>query len=310
MACIPQTLVDPDPVRESISQIDTDTWLIGPLLLHRSQGPYDTSTWYDPDDSTSYTLSNAPIPPPPSVPLPTDDPKIKLVYDAGDSSAVWSIGYHAFCKVKIRIPGTTAEATTLDFVHKQKPDFLLPTTLHETECRDRYYLFLSRVPGRTLERAWPTLDGDWKSHYVNAIVDACKFLECREGNTLCGVDGKNVLENYLIKNGAEKDYSPCNLRRACELMGMDCSKFVFYHADLGPGNIIVEHIPQTGRIGIIDWEAAGFFPRGWIRTKFRMSSGMDLLDYYKPREWRSRVQRLLGAHGYEEYASEFETWWL
>lgn len=45
-------------------------------------------------------------------------------------------------------------------------------------------------------------------------------------------------------------------------MGMACSKFVFYHADLGPGNIIVEDIPETGTIDVIDWELASYFPKG------------------------------------------------
>lgn len=43
---------------------------------------------------------------------------------------------------------------------------------------------------------------------------------------------------------------------------MACSKFVFYHADLGPGNIIVEDIPETGTIDVIDWELASYFPKG------------------------------------------------
>ncbi|KAJ5673580.1 hypothetical protein N7507_002707 [Penicillium longicatenatum] len=60
MACMPQTLID--PVRDSISQVDADTWLIGPLLLHRSKGPCDTSTWYDRDDTASYTVTTAPTP--------------------------------------------------------------------------------------------------------------------------------------------------------------------------------------------------------------------------------------------------------
>ncbi|MBI0320629.1 phosphotransferase, partial [Streptomyces javensis] len=92
------------------------------------------------------------------------------------------------------------------------------------------------------------------------------------------MDGENVFEPYLIRYGAEADYTPQNLQRECALMGMDCFKFVFYHADLAPGNILVEEIPETGDVGIIDWEVAGFFPRGWIRTKFRISSGLDLPD--------------------------------
>ncbi|KAL5337698.1 hypothetical protein BJX70DRAFT_368558 [Aspergillus crustosus] len=91
-----------------------------------------------------------------------------------------------------------------------------------------------------------------------------------------GVDGKHALEPFLLRNGADEDFRPQNLLKGCRAMGMDCSEFVFYHADLGPGNIIVEDTPRTGEIGIIDWELAGFFPRGWIRTKFRSSRGLDL----------------------------------
>lgn len=71
---------------------------------------------------------------------------------------------------------------------------------------------------------------------------------------LGGVDRKNVPKQYLVKYGADYNYNPENLREACELMGMNCSKFVFYHSDLGPGNII-EDVPVTGFVGIIDWEA-------------------------------------------------------
>jgi hypothetical protein len=267
-----------EPVRESIMQVDANTFLIGPLSLHRSKGYSDTSTWYDRDDDLSYTITNAPIPPPPTLPLPLDDPKFKLVYDAGKASAGWSVGNSAFCKVKICEAGITPEAATLSFVSRQQPDFEIPKVLHEAEHNGRSYLFLSRVQGRTLGEAWSSLDEKWKRHYMKAIADVCKFLEGRECNMLRGVDGKNALEPLLIKRGAVEDYSPSNLQQACESMGMDCSKFVFYHADLGPGNIIVEDTPKTGSVGIIDWELAGYFPRGWIRTKFRLSRGMNLED--------------------------------
>jgi hypothetical protein len=313
MACLVKTMRDPP--RESIAQVDGDanTWLIGPLQLHCRKGSSGTFTWYDEDDNLSYTLTDAPDPLPPTVPL--DDPRFKLVYDAGDSSAVWSVGNSAFCKVKLCRQGVTSEAATLKFVQKlvyeQQPDFKIPKVLHQTEHNDRSYLFLTRVQGRTLGDAWPTLDEKWRQHYIKAIVNVCKFLESQECDKLCGADGKNALEPYLIKYGAEKDYSPDNLRQGCILIGMDCSKFVFYHADLGPGNIIVEDIPKTGTVGIIDWELAGYFPRGWIRTKFRISSGLNLPDTAtdKPTAWRSGVQELLGEDGFEHYAPEWLSWW-
>ncbi|KAJ5135372.1 uncharacterized protein N7515_004650 [Penicillium bovifimosum] len=301
-----------DPVRESIKEVDADTWLIGPLTLHRSKGYHSTSTWYDQDDDLSYTLTSAPIPLPPSVPLPAEHSNIRLVYDAGDSSAVWSVGKSAFCKVKLSVPGTTPEAATLKYVHGQRPYFEIPKVLHETEHNGRSYLFLSRVRGRTLANAWPTLNKEWRDHYMDAVVSVCKFLGSLESDMLSGVDGKNVLEPFLIKYGAKEDYSSHNLLQGCESMNMDCSKFVFYHADLGPGNIMVEETPETGVVGIIDWEVAGFFPKGWIRTKFRISSGLDLPDSVtdNPTEWRSGVQNLLGVHGFEDYSTEFVTWWF
>lgn len=56
-------------------------------------------------------------------------------------------------------------------------------------------------------------------------------------------------------------------------MSMDVSRLVFYHCDLGPTNILVDI--STGSLDIIDWELAGYVPIEWVRTKFRISAGMD-----------------------------------
>ena len=92
---------------------------------------------------------------------------------------------------------------------------------------------------------------------------------------------------------------------------MDCSSYVFYHADLGPGNIIVENKPETGAIGIIDWEIADYFPRGWVRTKFRISRGTNLEDDVseQPTWWRSEIQKMLGEHGFEDYTQAWIEYW-
>ncbi|KAJ5252554.1 hypothetical protein N7489_002964 [Penicillium chrysogenum] len=301
-----------DHIKESIKQVDKNTWIIGSLILHSSSGRSDTSSWYDSTDNISYTLTNAPAPPPPAVPLIAKSPKILLVYQAGNSSAVWSIGTSAFCKVKLRVEGATSEAATLAFVQEQKPYFKTPSILHQAEDNSRSYLFLGRVPGRTLADAWPTLDETWKHYYVEAVVKVCETLEGWKGHALGGVDGKGIPEEYLVKLGAgTKDFRPEKLTEVCQLMGMDCSTFVFYHADLGPGNIIVEDVPKAGTVGIIDWEIAGYFPRGWIRTKFRISSGLDLPNpgVNESYWWRSEVQKLLEKHGFEDHVAEWQSWW-
>jgi len=129
-----------------------------------------------------------------------------------------------------------------------------------------------------------------------------------EGTKLGGVNNQNLLEYYLQPKGAE-DFD--SLQATCEAIGIDCSRFVFFHADLGPTNIIVEEEPVSRKVGIIDFEIAGYFPKGWIRTKFRVSSGMDLSESATsedPKWWRGEVQKALGANGFEEHADDFMVW--
>lgn len=153
-------------INKSIKQIDSNTWLIGGLVLHRFPYPSDTATWND--DNSSYTLAKAPT----SLPFTTlpDSPYIKLVHEAGDASAVWSIGNNAFCKVRYIEEGVTPEAVTLNFVRAQKPSVETPRVLYHAFDNDLSYLFLQRLPGRTLDAAWPSLNEHWRHHYVTAVV--------------------------------------------------------------------------------------------------------------------------------------------
>jgi len=84
----------------------------------------------------------------------------------------------------------------------------------------------------------------------------------------------------------------------------------YYYCDLGPGNIIVDPLDRS--IGIIDWETAGFVPREWIRTKFRISGGMDLpgpADEDYRRGWRRRMQKKLGMEGFPDVVDRWFMWW-
>jgi hypothetical protein len=298
-----------DHINKSLKQIDSNAWLIGDIVLHRSPFPSETATWNDDGDNSSYTLMEAPTPLP-SATTPPDSPYIKLIYEAGDASAVWSIGNNALCKVRYIEEGVTPESVTLDFVRDQRPSFEVPKVLHHAFGNDRSYLFLQRVPGRTLDAAWPTLNEYWRRHYVNSVVNVCKEMAQWKGHVFGGVDGKNIPERYLLKPRALEDFSSAHLQAICEAMGMDCLNLVFNHADLGPTNIIVENKPNSGKLGIIDFEIAGYFPRCWIRTKFRISSGMDLSRSVTddPFWWRREVQKALGANGFDDVRKAWEEW--
>ena len=289
------------PVKESIREIDDNSWLIGNRILLSRTSRLEC-TWGD-GNGGGYSISDAPLPLPESRPL-SDTGDIKLVYNAGDVSAVFSIG-DAFCKVRILdIPEVTREHVTLAWLHQRTWSFAIPRVIHHAEYDGRYYIMLSRVPGVTIDTLWATLDEPMPQHYAGKVVDICRELAVpSDGSSVSGVDGNTLPERYL--RGKNADCSPQNLRKTCLRLGMDCSTLVFYHCDLAPSNILVD--PANESIGIIDWEIAGFVPIEWIRTKFRVSSGMNLSSGDEL-DWRRRVMLRMGEVGFTDVVKQFVAW--
>jgi aminoglycoside phosphotransferase len=298
------------PVNQSIQEINDHAWVIGDrILLSRTDSPCADYTWRDDGHGSFYIIADAPSPLPPSRrPLSaTTKPAFNMVYDAGEKSAVWSIG-DAFCKVKILDPDTTREHVTLNYLHHKRPlSFAIPKVHYHAEYDGRYYIILSKLPGLTLSEAWLDMAETMKQQYVSRVTNVCKELAQwqADDSIISGVDGQYLSDRYLTPRAGlptKKDFSPGTLLNNCKDVGMDCSTLVFYHCDLGPGNIIVD--PTKGSIGIIDWETAGFVPREWIRTKFRVSGGMDLPGDDRV-DWRKRVQIELGKEGFLDVAHKW-----
>jgi aminoglycoside phosphotransferase len=297
------------PVNESIQEIDGNSWIIaGRLLLSRQHRASGQPSWSD-GHGSFFVLSNATDPLPETRPL-SETSELQKVYDAGAVSAVWRAG-EAFIKVKeIGLPNATREHVTLDHLHRHGPlGFDIPNVHYHAEFQGRYYIVLSRLPGQTLAEAWAQMDEMAKQYYAHRVASICQDLAAWKGQSMTGVDGQHLSDLFFNKLGVEKNCDPQNLLRNCRQLGMDCSSFVFYHCDLGPGNIIVDTSKDS--IGIIDWETAGFVPRDWIRTKFCFSSGMDLPveDEEARTEWRRRVSHQLRDMGFPEVVDEWCAWW-
>lgn len=296
------------PVNQSIQEINDNSWVIGDkIILSRKDSPSSDYTWSD-GHGSFYIIAEAPSPLPPSRPLSATTP-FNMVYDAGDISAVWSIG-NAFCKIKILDPGTTREHVTLNYLHNKRPlSFAIPDVYYHAEYDGRYYIVLSRLPGLTLSEAWPDMAEAMKQNYVSRVANICKELSQWQADDISGVDGQYLSDRYLTRAGLPKDFSPRSLLNNCKDLGMDCSTLTFYHCDLGPGNIIVDTTEDS--IGIIDWETAGFVPQEWVRTKFRISGGMDLPgdDQVLRVDWRKRVQIELGKEKFLDVAHKWMSWW-
>ncbi len=97
------------------------------------------------------------------------------------------------CKVKILDPDATREHVTLQNLHaKRHLSFAIPCIYYHAEHSGRYYIILSRLPGKTLGEAWPALDETAKQHYVSRIVNICKELALWRAGAVSGVDGKHL----------------------------------------------------------------------------------------------------------------------
>ena len=294
-------------VRDSVKQIEENSWLIGDkAILHRSLSPVLHYSWTS-DDGSFYTLSDAFFPQLQVKPLSSNS-IIRQVHDAGDASAVWSFG-NAFLKIKLfqDRKQATKEHTTLDWLADRKISFDVPKVLYYAEGDDRSYLIVSRIPGETLGAAWRGLTETEKQQCVRRIVDMIKELSNWQGDSITGVDGLQLPESWLDVCREPHDFTPDTLRENCQTLGMDCSKVVFSHNDLGPYNIIVGDEKRV--TGIIDFEMAGYVPRAWIRTKFGISWALDLEESgVDCAEWRKQVAQQLGEEGFPEAIDAWKNW--
>jgi len=295
-------------ILKSLKEIDENTWLIGRFVLQRlprsETGVMGLATWKE-NDGASFVLKKPPTPLP-EASADIKSPHITLIHEAGDASAVWSIGNNALCKARYTVPGITPESTTLKYVQEQNPSFRTPEVLYHAYDGDRNFLFLRRLPGMTLFKMWPSLDDKVRQKYVDEIVGMIREMEQWKG-PLGGVDGQGIIENWVLVPRAKRDYTPQNLKANCEDLGMDHSDCVFFHADLAPTNILVDGDAATGRISLVDFELAGFFPKGWIRTKFKVSWAFDLDESLNtdPELYRTMMEQALKVYGYEDYS---EVW--
>ncbi|KAK1980907.1 hypothetical protein LZ30DRAFT_721905 [Colletotrichum cereale] len=290
-------------VRDSLQEIDGHTWILGGTILVSRQTSPSTIAWSD-GNGSFFVVSKIQSPPPQTRPVSADI-GIQLVHDAGDSSAVWKVG-EAFCKVKVvEHEEATREHVTLNFVHKKKPaTFDTPALIYHKEYRGRYYIILSSLEGDTVSKAWPSMDENQRDRAVTQLVDACNEMATWEGPQISGADGRHLPDEFLARR-RNKQFDPPTLLRNCQDLRMDCSTLRFYHCDMGPDNIIINR--ANGEMGIIDWETAGYVPKEWMRTKFRICSGMDLTGPQNQpvHDWRRRVQLKMGEHGLPDVA---ESW--
>lgn len=248
--------------------------------------------------------------------LPENSLETGLVHQGGTSAAVWSIGTSTFCKVKAWCEGLEPENDTIRFVARNAPCIPLPEVIYSWTDHDwnRSFLILRRVGGQTLQDAWPRLSQPQKSQIASQVAKYCSELAGITSLTFEGATHRGVLEPFLTVDAEPshpswkprpvgpfslEDFNSYLLRQSithCPDIGRSLH---FYHADLGPGNIMVS---EEGNVeGILDWESAGFYPRCWIASKPMLSAGFYLspMKGTKRVAWRDLLGRMLKKEDFE-----------
>ena len=223
---------------------------------------------------------------PPRLPPPNQEIPVKpRVLSKQMGSEVRLLDNGVVLKIANRLQNS--EATALYLVEEQTPEVPIPEFINTQfeETTHTRYLWMSYVPGDTLDSKWPTLDQPTKERICKDtwnIITQIRHIRRPpdlEKFWVCSADGSATEDPLLedlkkpsrpISNDSvlrarihERYLHFAGQRYAKELPQMlpRSSSSVFTHGDIAPRNIMIdEHQHITG---IIDWETAGWYPHYW-----------------------------------------------
>lgn len=181
------------------------------------------------------------------------------------------------------------EYTNLQYLKLHAPEVPVPEALGMLASEKTAYMFMSFVPGLTLESVWSQLPGGQKvsiNNQLSRILLKVRELPFPKDGILGGVAGEGCkdtrrhtrLSKQPIKSVAEfEDFIFSNPHfggsvyiKILRSMSQNHSpKVVFSHGDFRPANIVVQPDQQGGYSigGILDWEMGGFYPDYWETVK-------------------------------------------
>ncbi|KAH6615836.1 hypothetical protein B0J18DRAFT_451844 [Chaetomium sp. MPI-SDFR-AT-0129] len=302
------------PIGVSVARTSASQWILGSQMVcekvHNPEPkPADAiASWQDGDatfylrKSSKNELSGA------------GDVESDRIYAAGTSSAVWCLGENAFCKVHAWCEGLELEANTLGFVREKAPEIPIPEVVHSWIDHDLSRTFL--VTKR--------LSATRRIQIADEIARFCATLAGNTSSQFETITGRGVYEPWLMEVAPDSHptWKPRTLGPLSqEAMHTYMTKistdpppninplFHFYHADLGPTNVMVSE-DGSGRVtGIIDWELAAYFPRFWMATKPGVTAAFHFeCETEEPKLWGELLGKALERHGYERVDGVFRRW--
>lgn len=305
------------PIEDSVVRTRQNHWLLGSLHVCELvvNVPNDAAVSWEADGNT-YCIRKSSADERDSTVL--GDSESDRFHHAGTSAAVWKIG-GTFVKVKAWRHGMQLESDTIRFVNSISS---IPTPKIVLSWVDvawnRSFLVLKALEGQTLDQAWGLLSADRRMQIAGTIAQFCRTLALSTSEMLMTANGNGVLEPFLTVLPPDSEpswkpqtlgpYSSNQLRSYLSespVFEGDTDSFSFYHADLGPSNIIVTE--DGSIVGIIDWESAAFYPTFWLGTKPLVSAGF-FLHGTEMRAWAVLLASTLEREGLSSDMQKYQAW--
>ena len=234
--------------------------------------------------------------------LPTHDAIESSTNVLCEQSARKVVGVGSHYVVKYGIQADLEEGLNMIFV-RNTTSVSVPKVyaLYKDVNINKKYIIMEMISGNTLEFIWATLDQMQKQAIaleLRAIFEELRKLRSPGG--YCSLDGKPLrdhlfyiansegslelmgpfkteteLNDALVKKYLSSGYLPVGkasfYRRSFPSV-LDGHPPVFTHGDLQRKNIIVGK--DDGRITIIDWEFAGWYPSYWEYSRAILGCGL------------------------------------
>ncbi|KAI0755089.1 hypothetical protein C8Q80DRAFT_1142892 [Daedaleopsis nitida] len=167
------------------------------------------------------------------------------------------------------------------------------------------FMFMTLVPGATLEARWHTLSAEAKQHiqrtleqhyFVLCQLDlppgepfgppvgrrACKDVRRDERLSSSSISTEAEFNDFLLSSPSPR--AAPGYKTWIRSMIREDHRTVFTHADLHPRNVMVVDGPD-GKVevsGIIEWEVSGYYPEYWEHMKaMNTRSIKDTSDWWE-----------------------------
>jgi aminoglycoside phosphotransferase len=181
------------------------------------------------------------------------------------------------------------EAGAMRFLAERAPSLPAPRCMGLITIGKKSLLFMTKIPGDTLEHRWPTLNAESKvdiQRSLNEAVSILRNIEKPEGQPFGSSSGRcrdlrtqnryaespvhdEAAFNEFLLTAAPRSQIWSSYRTRIVSMLRTDHRIVFTHGDFHPRNILVVDSPGGGIClsGIIDWETSGFYPEYWEHLK-------------------------------------------